>query len=782
MNTLFKPLSDAIGRAIALFRSLDGLTRACFFGILVLAPFAVLPFSGTAVVTSQYLFITVLVVIAVIALILKSLKKGALFIPQTPFVGSLILLMIVVLASAAASRAFRFNIIGYGTEPSTVFFIFLWALLIMISASTVRSVQSVRRVIRGIVFVGTFFLVWQSGLILFPSLFNAGILPTFTASLFGSFYDLSILIGLLLLFAVLLIEFRRPLSSWGRIGLIAIITLSTVFLLVASFNVIWIILGLIAIALCVYFYAFNPGATGNRRFPVTVALLAFLSIIGLVAGPDIQNKVNQYRSVGYVEVYASPLATAKTFAKSVMKNPVVGTGPNTFSSIFPQANAVKENAFGIKTVQSGIGYIPTIAATTGILGLLVVLYMLFALSKLLFKKGFSNRDSDERRSLWMYRFMLSIAVLYLMVLSIIHFSGILVLVLLAIVIGSLVGYLITEGNIRLISISLLGSRKKSLVVISLAFVLMIFTFYSGYTLMKRYTGLVRFSTGLSMISQGNTIEGIRVLETAHALANTDTNNRVLANIAINRLREAGQNFTDAENQTQKDLYAQQAQQYATAAQFYAAQARNYNQYGFQNWQFLGDVYRVLTQYGFAGAYDQARIMYDAAQARNPFDTTMALNYAGLEFSKGDVDKAKEVASETLTNPTKSAYLFLYQLALANNNSNDAKASLEKVVSIDPRDYTSLYNLGVLYFRSGEYGRAETVLKQSIGANRNFFDPYLLLGLTLEREGKQSDANTVYQFLRQQVSNADEIISRVKQSLNQSNTVEESDSAIKSTSN
>lgn len=84
----------------------------------------------------------------------------------------------------------------------------------------------------------------------------------------------------------------------------------------------------------------------------------------------------------------------------------------------------------------------------------------------------------------------------------------------------------------------------------------------------------------------------------------------------------------------------------------------------------------------------------------------------------------------------------YQKAMqeANNgNATEAISGLRRAISLYPRYPRALNDLGVLYLKLNRLDEATATFRQAIKVDEHFLYPRLNLGITLNRQGKHSDA-------------------------------------------
>lgn len=138
---------------------------------------------------------------------------------------------------------------------------------------------------------------------------------------------------------------------------------------------------------------------------------------------------------------------------------------------------------------------------------------------------------------------------------------------------------------------------------------------------------------------------------------------------------------------------------------------------------------------------------EAAVAAQPDDISLMVTLGNAHLASGEAGRAVD-AFERLAKMDPDAPAIFCNLGkayAAAGDFEDAENAYEKAVSLEPEDSHRFYNeLGNVFFRAGQYGRAETALKKSLEHHPD--QPLVLcdLGDVFVKQGRPDDANLSYE--------------------------------------
>jgi tetratricopeptide (TPR) repeat protein len=152
-------------------------------------------------------------------------------------------------------------------------------------------------------------------------------------------------------------------------------------------------------------------------------------------------------------------------------------------------------------------------------------------------------------------------------------------------------------------------------------------------------------------------------------------------------------------------------------------------------------YNLATLYEKAGDKEKANQFLAQAVALQPEDMESRLNLAESLFNKGNLDEAQAYLDEVVRRKPDSlrALLLLVQIADKKGDKKRLKDLYEKVYALAPDNEIVLYNLAVLEYEAGNWGKSlsyfETYMKnhpKDVETLRFLFDLY-------KREKKEDSA-------------------------------------------
>ncbi len=156
-----------------------------------------------------------------------------------------------------------------------------------------------------------------------------------------------------------------------------------------------------------------------------------------------------------------------------------------------------------------------------------------------------------------------------------------------------------------------------------------------------------------------------------------------------------------------------------------------------------------------GNHNEALKGFQAALKTNPKNPNAA-KLLGMVYSQmkeyGQAEKAFQTYVETF--PAKDAqtvgYLNLGKIYLDQKRYPEAEVALQKVLTLSPKDFDALKNMGVVHFQTGDYTKAAAAWKRASQAMTKAQDPmeqatvHKYLGFSYYRSGALQEAIASYQ--------------------------------------
>ena len=388
-------------KSIVPFGSAIFFEKIGFWAVLIgmfLAPIFFIPAASSHFQFSKVLLITLATLFAFVCFILARLKEGAIQLPEKIFMASAVSLVLANFLSAIFSGNATWSMIGQGFEVANFVFIFTLTALLVVTASLFQSQEKIFLSYSAFLLGALILFVFQLIRLIFPDwLTLGGIFSGNTASLIGRFNDFGIVFGAVALLSLATTELL-VLNKFFRFCLYVVLGIALLALVVVNFSIVWWAVASFALILFVYLRSVRqttinsngvqltenvPTGQVNKR-KISYSILAVL-VIALIFIADnftqskpISSKIADTLNITQFEARPSWSVTADISLKSLASNPVFGVGQNRFAYEWLKYKppSINNTIFWNTDFNFGIGLIPSMAVTTGSLGLLAWLAFL----------------------------------------------------------------------------------------------------------------------------------------------------------------------------------------------------------------------------------------------------------------------------------------------------------------------------------------------------------------------------------------------------------------------
>jgi len=682
--------------------------------------------------------------VAIFAVFLSSvLSTGGIEIPKARYLIPIGVFALVSLISSALSGAISSSVTGsmfdFGTSGSIVILVFAMFLAML----SVKSIGVVGKVV--LAFIYSVILLAAYTLL---GTFGASLLPTFIASrmpllLSGGVIDMAIIFGAATILSLCAMNMTE-ISKRMKIVLSVLMTFSIIFIGAANFMPVVIILGIVSLVFFVYILSWSVGdgqATleGGRKLSLSSLVVLVATVILLLGGSNVGGFLAKTMRVQTTEVRPNFQTTMDLTLTAWQKNFAFGIGPNRFTEFWAQHKPVEINQtqFWNSDFYSGSGFIPTIAITTGLLGLLSLLsfIVLYVMSGV--KAIFAQANSSSSRYLATASFLVS---LYFWIMLFLYTPSIVVLALAFIFTGLFTATLVPQGIIGLWKVNIFSNPKTNFLSVLSIVVLLIMSVAGGYFVWEKAVAAVIFEKGVAEYQTTGNIAGVRdATVKAIGMVSSDVYWRGLTEISLIDLNRVLGSITN-QNQVSDSIKAE-AQTLIGNSVASAKKAVEIDGNNFQNWFALGQVYEVLASNGITGSADSARSAYNEAALRSPNDPSVPLALARLDSLANDIPGARANITKALglkSNYT-DAYFALAQLELASNNVPAAIKSVESATVIDPTNSGLYFQLGLLKYNVKDFAGAVSALEQAVNLTSDYANAKYFLGLSYYQLGRKPEA-------------------------------------------
>lgn len=627
----------------------DRLSFWSLFLVIVLLPLFCLPFTQIPVEISKGLLLVLGLTASIIFWAIARFYDGKVVLPKSWLLLSGLGIVLTFLLSSLFSSNPQVSLFGIMFDIGSFYFIFAGFVLMLMSSIVFKNPKQAKILLLGAILSSVFVLIFQFIHLFAPSALSLGILAIKTDNILGSWNALGLFAGFSGLMFLFVIEFF-PISKIEKLLLEIFILLSMLLVIVVNFQLVWILLGISSLIIFIYkaSIAFqrnkeDEDSGKKRHFPIVSFVVMMISLLFFISGQFIGGIVSNRLQIINSEINPSFGATVSVAKGVIVKNPLLGIGPNRFGEAWSMYKPVVINntQFWDTLFNSGSGLLPTLFATSG--GLVILAWLIFFILFLMsgIKSVFSGIKNGTNWNIVVF-FVLS---LYLFIASFFYFTGSVIFFLLFAFIGVFIGLTASNSN-KEISISFLGDQRKSFFSMLLLILLMILSATLSFKYIERFISFSYFRKALSATTVPNAEDYI---SKALSLYSNDLYFRTYSQIyliKLNSLAKAGESLSDTEKadlQASFDKVIKGAQMAVT-----------YNPLNYLNFQLLGSTYQSVGSLGVKDAYSNAVLAYQNASNLNPYNPGVKLSIAVALFFDGKAKEAKDYANNALT--LKSDYM------------------------------------------------------------------------------------------------------------------------------
>ncbi|MBU4353682.1 tetratricopeptide repeat protein [Patescibacteria group bacterium] len=718
----------------------DFISRIVFCALVFILPIFVLPWGELPIVLSKSLLLYSGVSIGALFWFVGRLQKGEIKIPKSALLLSLLAIIVVWLASSLFSSNPSLSLIGRLFEIDTFFFFLFISIGLLLTSILFQSGKS------GFLF---YFLLFLSSAAVFlfqffhiffkVSLIPFKIFPSAASNLIGGWNDFGIFFGFILLASVALFELFR-FKRYQKVLLFLLILASLFACMIVNLYTNWIILAFILLSLFVYlFYRsfyFSSLAQENQEKPgYYLVLFVFAATIFFLLAKGPMGDFTASINTSSIEVRPSWGATIDIAKETLKTNLLIGSGPNTFLYDWLKYKPMEVNGtiFWNARFISGVGLLPSLVATSGLLGGLALLAFI-ALFLLNGMKAVSYAQNDATHALLIASFFSSV---YLWVFAIFYSVGFLVFALAFLNTGILLAMLARAGKIKVIELSFLRNPKIGFVSVLLIVLLIVGSISSLYMFLQKGLAAYYYGQGVRVFnSEGNIEKTESEFIKAARLDAQDEYFRALSELNLIKIQQIINN---------KNLTTEQAQEQfrnalASAIQN-AQEATKLNPADPLNWMRLGIVYESVMPLKITGADGMAISSYAEAAKNSPLDPTPLLASARVGIQNSKLKEAREyigLALDLKKDFAPALYL-LSQIEATEGNLKEAIVKTEQTALLAPNDLGVLFQLGLLYYQADNWDGGRVAFERAILLNENYANARYFLGLIYDKLGQKEKA-------------------------------------------
>ena len=659
---------------------------------------------GFAKTTFAFVLVSLLLVCGLLHVLTQ--PRSVIHIPKAVFLMWALGLVGVLgaLLSPDLLLSLRGSYIGVQTAGFLVLFVLVMTVPLLLNGQP-NTVRRVTMLLGGSLALISLYVLAR---VLFGASFlTLGSFDRVTTTPIGSFNDTALLSGALLVALVAALS----LSQVSRLKQMVIVGMGAAALLVlvaVNFVLAWWLVGLFVAGFAArQLLELRQDRSAAQHSQRTVSIVFSMVIVmvcgwyALVGGSN-GTFLQQWANISFVEVRPSATATLDVLRSVYREQVFLGAGPNQFATAWRTFKdpAINETVFWNVDFASGFSFVITAFVQLGVLGgILLVLFQLWFLFSG-YRALSAPQQPDQRWSaLTTSTFT---AAVFLWVMLNFYTPGTTALLATALLTGlAFVGIIALRPSSAItIPVTRIGNTPN---VGKILGVLMVFAVCGAvsYTVIEQY----RAEAMINKAAAEGTLTRERTSE-AYALYPDPRFLSLQAQLSAAELQQIIQ-ITDPSEEDQNRFVG-----LAQAAVADAQSATAVERTGVSARMVMAGVYNLLANTGLEGARDLALETLTAARVRDPRNPEIPLATAQVYVQAEDAEAARTALEDAVALKANytPALLLLTELDIASGDLTTAIERTRAVVTLEPRNPTRYFQLGMLY-------AANQQLDQAVGAYR-----------------------------------------------------------------
>ena len=732
----------------------EKLSFVFLFLTIFLLPFFFVPSVSVGFSSGKTFLLYFGVMLSFIFWLIAKLKEGKFEFPKSIILIFAFLVPTTYLVSSLFSGSVRTSFLGGGFEIDTFGTIATLFLLFVLTTLLFKSKQKLLYLYTGffvsVILVALFQLL---RLVFGPEFLSLNVFFSSVSSLVGKWNDLGIFFGLSIVLLLSTLEFLNV-TKLMKVVSYMILLLSIFFLIVINFTTVWFIVGLFSLILFVYSLMFKTGeqidnvsensVVAKKKFSLIPFAVFVIAVAFVASGGLFTETISSLFNTSQIEVRPSWQSTFEIAGKSLEKDPILGVGPNRFSTewLENKPEGINNTIFWNTDFNSGVSFIFSSLITTGLLGfvswaLFIAIFLFVSL-----KGVFNLKDDLLKKSIVISSFFGSV---YLWVFNILYVPDMVVLSLAFVFSGILIASLYNDEAIKKINISFSRNSKIGIMVIFVSVVLLASTILWGVFATKKFVSGIYFQKGVIAANvNGDVAVSEANIKVAIKFDRNDLYYRTLSQIDLIKL-----NQISAQKDVEEKVLQEQFRNTLGEAINNAKKAVGIDKTNYLNWLSLGGVYEVIVPLKVEGAYESAITSYQEALKYNPENPSIYLTMAKLEILDKNIKKARGYITEALNkkNNYTEAFFLLSQIEVDEGNIEAAISSVESASTLSPNDPTVFFYLGLLKYNNKNHDGAITSLERAINLSPSYSNAKYFLGLSYEKVNRITDAIAQFEDIK-----------------------------------
>ncbi len=711
---------------------LQGVARFVFIVTFGLLPVFFLPWSFVALGFTKSFFVIIGVFLVTVFLCLSVLRRGEIKFSLPSALLLFWLFVLIMLASALLSGDRVDALYGNMFEIHTVGFFILLGVVMTVGLAFGEAKSAVARLFIVFGLTTSFLLVAQTlRIFLGPEFLSFGLFTTNISSYIGSFNDLALFAGLVVIVVLLLLQ-QLSANLFAKIALGAILVLSLFLLMVVNFTIIWIILGLFSLLMLLYGLSKDTWLrlSEEEQMPVSKFTLAMMGLVVAIsftfvaAGDYLGTNLGKLTGVSYLEVRPSLGATVDIINSVYKEDALLGVGANRFEDAWRQHKnpIINQTNFWNTNFSAGSGLVPSLFVTTGIAGGSIFVLFLLAFLYIGYKTLFVAKLDGGWYSIGVITFVGSV---YLWLISIVYVPGSTIMLLAALFTGlALAVYSMTTLE-KKININVTSNRRQGLVLLTAITLLIIATGTAAFNISKQYLAQVNYINAVRASTTTSDFGEIDLmLQRSQQMFGQDVfvaERARLRLIELNQLLAIPEPTTDDEERFGLIL-VEGINLSELAISLDSTNPVNYS--------LLASFYGLINQSEFEELKSRKETAFKKARSLDPLNPSYLVLQAELSARQGDFETARMHLTEAiqLKNNYTEALFLLSQLDIRENKTEDAIMITKSIINIEPLNPTRYFQLGVLLATTNNLYEAIKAFERAIALDNNYANARYFLAL------------------------------------------------------
>lgn len=712
----------------------DALVRYSAILLAFLTPFLVIPAVWASPPQGKALIAAIIIIVALIAWLIGTVSSRRLVLSLDPILLAIIVIPIAYAASAFLSGGSYSSFVSGDAVTGTVAGVLILFGTALLGAIAVEDRRHSFTAVVALLISGAIVITFQIAHLFFPGYLSLlGALAGNTSSVVGSWHDLSIFTGAILLIALGLSETSVAESRVIAVLLQILAALCFALLLVINFSDTWLVLTgaavLFAIARFQRTYRRQQSLINALRSAILWIVLALLAGLAGFSGTFIFNHLPASLQISQVEVRPSWQGTFAAGQELYQggKALVFGTGPNTFTQQWAlfKPKEVNSTNFWNTDFQSGIGVVPTALVTVGIAGTLGWLLLALALLWTGYK---SFMDESEGR----LRVILFIVCAFMLVFHIIYVPSIGISILMFLLLGILAGLNASSWRVAPLSLA-----PQSILAFVLLLVVSCATIAGALTESRTIVSTLITSRAAQVYqSTGDISQTASLVSQAVSIdPQNDTAQRAAVEVGLLQFSKLAEN-SGADAATRDELKNTLSTTIA-----HGLSAVSIDNSSYQNWLALAGLYQSLAGQGIQGAYDQAEAAWLHAASTTPANPLPQIQLGQIALVQGNASSAKAYFTRAIELKPDLAlpYYLRSQIEAGQASWQEAAQDAAAAVQLANQDPLGWYNLGVILYAAGDFNNAGLAFEKAVSIQNNYSDALFALAIVYDKVGAHPNA-------------------------------------------